>query len=116
MGYIKDDLQTMQRGRKRRNDQSAFGLFEYLLKRRNDRHFRRCASRHGRVCRVAEQSEHTFIADSAQCFEIVWLADDRRVVDLIIACVDDRPDRRMDGERETLDQRMRRMDKLNFKI
>ena len=62
--------------------------------------------------RTAEQ--HAFVADAAERLEVVGLADDGRVVDLVIAGMDDRPDRRMDRERKTIDQRMRRVNELDL--
>ena len=106
MGDVKDDLQPVQRRRKCRNDQSALGLLKYLFKRRNDRHLRRRPARHGRVGRIAQQGEHTVVADASERFEVVRFADNGRVVDLVITRVDDGADRRVNGERKTLDQRV----------
>src|SRR4051812_3807564 len=82
---VKNDLKAMYRGRKGRDDQPSFRGFKDLFEGGNDGTLGRCSPRHCRVCRIAKQSENAFVADTPERFKVVRLADNGRVIDLVIA-------------------------------
>src|SRR5712692_7201119 len=110
---VKDDLQTMNRRSKRRDDDAAFGLGKDFFESRNYRAFGWRAAGHSRVGRVGKQRQHAFLSISAERTQIDWFANHRRLVNFVIAGVNDRADRRLDRQRETIDQRMRRAYELD---
>ena len=69
-----------------------------------------------RVCAIAHQKHNSAIAVIRQAVQIGRIAVDRRVVDLKIARMDDRARFRCDCKRACIDNRVRYVDKLDFKI
>jgi hypothetical protein len=69
-----------------------------LFKGRDHGAFGRRAAGHGRVCRIRKQRQHAFLSVTSERTQIDRLADHRRLVNLVIAGVNDRADRRFDRE------------------
>ena len=113
--HVKDDLQAMDGRRKRGDDDAPFSFSENLFKGRDDGALRRRAPGHGRVGRIRQEREHALLPVAAQRAQINRLADDGRLVNLVIACVYDRAERRRDGEREAINERVRGADELDLK-
>ena len=69
-----------------------------LFKRRNHGALRWRAAGHGRVGRIRKQRQHAFLSVAPERAQIDRLADHRRLVNLVIAGVNDRADRRLDRQ------------------
>ncbi len=62
---------------------------------------------------VREQREHALGAELGEPVEVEVLAVDRRLIDLEVAGMDDRADRRRDGQRHTVGHAVRHADELD---
>jgi hypothetical protein len=90
-------------------------VLENFFKRRHHVALRRRPARHGRVRRIGQKRQHALVAVFFQSLQVIRRADDRRIVNFVIAGVNDRADRRFDRQRKTIHQRMRSVNKLDFK-
>ena len=94
-----DLLQTVHVGSKGRDDDALVAAGKKLVKALTDLPLRGGMSRVFRVCGIAQQREHAFLAELAEAREIDHPAGDRRQVDLEIARVHHGAERRSDGKR-----------------
>src|SRR5687768_7206869 len=106
----------MNRRGERGNKKPAGCFFKDLAKRWDHRLFGWGATGHSCVRRIGKQSKHAFVTDPFQGFQIVWRSYNRGVVDLVIASMDHRSQRSFDRKRKTIDERMRRVNKLDREI
>src|SRR6185503_21309318 len=106
---------AMNRRRKRGDNDARPGFRENLFKGRNYRAFRRGSSRDRRVGGIRKQREHAFLPVTPEGSEIYCLADDRRLVNLVVARVNDGAHRRLDSEMKTVNQTVRGANELDGK-
>ena len=81
-----------------RHDDPAFERLHDLAEGVADRAFRRGVAGVLGARRVGQQAQHALLAEPGEDGEVGQLAIDRRVVELEVAGVDDRPDRRPEGD------------------
>ena len=112
---VEDDLQPMHRRRECRDEQPSLRLLRISLQTPESPPVpMACVPERSRSSNRTAKRSTPSSPIRRSVFEIVWLADHGRVVDLVIAGVDDRPDRRVYRQRKTIDQRMRRVDELDL--
>ena len=81
--------------KRKRRRRCALRLSKNLLKGRNDSALRRRAPGHGGVRRIGGEREHALLPVAAKSTQVNRLADDGRLVNLVVTRVDDRADRRV---------------------
>ena len=111
---VEDLLETGHVGGERRDDNALVALEDELLERLADDLLARGVARALDVGRVAHQREQTLLAQLADAHEVDHLAGDRRQVDLEVARVQDGAERRGDGERYRIRDRMVGVDELDL--
>ena len=102
--HVQHNLQPMDGGREGRHNDTTAGFRKNLFEGGNNRAFRRRTSRHRRIRRIRQQRQHAFLTVTAQGPEIDWLANHRRLINLVITCVNNRADRCFDRQMKTVDQ------------
>src|SRR5436309_14235823 len=95
------------------DDDAPFGFCEDFLKGRNDCALRRRSAGHGRVRRIRKERKHAFLPVASERSQVNRLAYDGRLVNLVIARVNDCADGRANRQREATHQRMRRAYELD---
>ena len=87
---VDDLLYAIDVGRKRRNDQARFCMLcKYLIKFHAHRTFRHRKSRMLRIGGVAHKGKDPLPSDLREPLKIDRIAEDRRIIDLEISCVEE---------------------------
>ena len=85
--HVEHNLEAVDGRGEGGDDDAPFGLVENLLEGRDDGALRGRAARHGRVGRVGGEREHALLPVAAEGAQVDGLADDGRLVHLVVAGV-----------------------------
>ena len=112
-GQLQGDADAVDGRRKATEEELLLGARKNLVQPRNDRRFAGRVAGAIDVGRVLQQGQHAALAVLGKGVQVEGLAVQRRKVDLEVAGVDDDADRRFDGQRHAVHQRVGHVDRLD---
>ena len=113
IGDVDRLLHAMHVRRERGDEDPSFAQREDLAERLPDDALRGCEPGPLRVGRVAEEQVDAAVAELCELADVGLEAVDRRVVELVVAGVDDPPSRGLEHDRGRVRDRMRHPDELD---